>query len=319
MLIFLAIVGELATIGITAYITVNGVLDTILEISNNGYKIDKRAVEKYQSQQQEIKKKNITTLKRILGAIGLFTPGYNILNSAIAVHKMKKEIMNTPEIKEAIVPMTEEEKEQYAKMEGKFQKIAFASISIDNDDNEQEFVGFPGHRALVVDHGLTTMYNDELLPLGYTLDEVKRLNDATGFSYRIGKMDGKNVAIIGIPNSESAVSRLRFKSEDYDVTHDYEQMSEEEAQDQTFSIYPFMVRDDDVENMQKIIEEIKESRVEAATQANLDALQVHSAAPGVAIGYVESDVSSEDMMSFMEESIFENMSKEQGPTLGRKI
>lgn len=100
-----------------------------------------------------------------------------------------------------------------------------------------------------------------------------RLNEATTFSYRIGKIDDKNVAVIGIPNPDSPVSRIQFKSEDYKITHTYEKMTEEEAKDKTFTVYPFTTYEDTKENLEKVIEEIKQSRIDSATKANLEALQ----------------------------------------------
>ena len=169
--------------------------------------------------------------------------------------------------------MTEEEKEQYAKMEGKLQKLTFTAFTA-SKESEEEFFGFIGKRPIVVDHGLTTLYYGPLMPLNYTLDEVKRLNEATNYSYRIGKIDGKNVAIIGIPNPDSPVSRIQLKSEDYKITHTYEKMTEEEAQDKTFTVYPFMSETN--EKVQEVVEEIKQSRIDLATKANLEALQTHS-------------------------------------------
>ena len=112
------------------------------------------------------------------------------------------------------------------------------------------------------------------MPLDYTLDEVKRLNEATTYSYRIGKIDGKNVAVIGIPNPDSPVSKIQFKAEDYKITHTYEKMTEEEAQDKTFIVYPFTTHEDTQADVNKIIKEIKQSRINNTTKANLEALKV---------------------------------------------
>lgn len=95
---------------------------------------------------------------------------------------------------------------------------------------------------------------------------------STTFSYRIGKIDGKNIAVIGIPNPDSPVSRIQFKSEGYKITHSYEKMTEEEAKDKTFTVYPFATHEDTKENLEKVIEEIKQSRIDSATKANLKAL-----------------------------------------------
>ncbi len=272
MIIFLGIVGELATIIGSVVITVNAELDSVLEISKNGYKIEKSVLDEIQKKQAEEKQK-LNLAKKIEGAVLLLLPGINLINASIKGAKLKKSVMNDPQIKEAIVPMTEKEKEQYAKMEGKLQKLAFTTFTASKKD-EKEFFGFIGKRPIVVDHGLTSLYYEPLISLDYTLDEVKRLNEATTYSYRIGKVDGKNVAIIGIPNPNSPVSRVQFKNEDYSVIHTYEKMTLEEAQDKTFTVYPFMSEAD--ENIQKVVDEIKLSRTENVTNDNLERLQVES-------------------------------------------
>lgn len=272
MYIFLGIVGELATVVGTFAITLNAGVDSILEISKNGYKIDKSVLDEYQKKQAE-KKQKTSGIKKVLGALLILIPGVNLLNAGIKGAKLKKSIMNDPQIKDAIVPMTDKEKEQYEKMEGKMQKLTFTAFTTAKENEEEEFFGFIGKKPIVVDHGLTSLYYEKLMPLDYTLDEVKRLNEATTFSYRIGKIDGKNIAVIGIPNSNSPVSRIQFKSEDYKITHTYEKMTEEEAKDKTFTVYPFTTHEDTKENLEKVIEEIKQSRIDSATKANLDALQ----------------------------------------------
>ena len=273
MIIFLGIVGELATVIGSVVITLNAGLDSILEISKNGYKIEKSVLDEFQKKQAEEKKQKSNLANKILGTVLLLVPGINLINASVKGAKVKKSVMNDPQIKEAIVPMTEEEKEQYAKMEGKLQKLTFTAFTA-SKESEEEFFGFIGKRPIVVDHGLTTLYYGPLMPLNYTLDEVKRLNEATNYSYRIGKIDGKNVAIIGIPNPDSPVSRIQLKSEDYKITHTYEKMTEEEAQDKTFTVYPFMSETN--EKVQEVVEEIKQSRIDLATKANLEALQTHS-------------------------------------------
>ncbi len=269
MVIFLGIVGELATVIGSVAIILNAGFDSILEISKNGYKIDKSVLDEFKNQQ---KKQKSNLAKRFINTVLLLLPGINLIDANVKGNKIKKSVMDDPEIKKAIVPMTEKEKEQYAKMKSKLEKLEFTAITTIKED-EEEFFGFVGKRPIVVDYGLTSLPYEKLMPLNYTLDEVKRLNEATTHSYRIGKVDGKNVAIIGIPNPNSPVSRIQLKSENYKITHTYEKMTEEEAQDKTFTVYPFMSEED--EKVQEIVDEIKQSRIEMATRANLEALQTH--------------------------------------------
>ena len=82
------------------------------------------------------------------------------------------------------------------------------------------------------------------------------------------------MAIIGIPNANKSVCRVEFKREDKGTTHTYEPMSEQEAENKTFVVYPFS--NDHEEEVEKVIKEIKEARTCQATTANLEALQLHN-------------------------------------------
>ena len=272
MMIFLGIIGELATVVGTLVITTNAGIDAVLEIPKNGYKIDKDTYENWRKKQAETKKE-ITTLQKWKSLLLFLFPGVNLVNATIKGIRLKRSIMKDPQIQEALIPMTPEEKELYSKMKGRFQKAMCATFSI-TKENEEEFMGFVGNHPIVVDHGLISIYHERLLPLAYTLDEVKRLNEATTYSYRIGKVDGRNVAIIGIPNANKSVCRVEFKREDKGTTHTYEPMSEQEAENKTFIVYPFS--NDHEEEVEKVIKEIKEARTCQATTANLEALQLHN-------------------------------------------
>lgn len=179
MIIFLEIVGELASIIGSVAIYLNASFNSILEISNNGYKIEKSVLDKLKKKQFEEKKQKSNLADKILETVLLLVPGVNLINASIKSAKVKKMVMNDQEIKENIVPMTEEEKEQYAKMEGKIQKLMFTAF-IESKETDEEFLGFNGKRPIVIDQGLTFLDYEKLMPLNYTLNEVKRLNEATG-------------------------------------------------------------------------------------------------------------------------------------------
>lgn len=283
MMILLGIIVELATVAGTLAIIVRSEIDAVIKIPENGYKIDKDTFEKWRKQRAETVKE-ITPFKKWKFLFFLVFPGVNLINATIRGIQLKRSVMNDPQIKEALIPMTQEEKDFYSRLEGRVQKVMCATFSATKEE-EEEFLGFVGKHPIIVDHGLMSIYNEKLLPLAYTLDEVKRLNEATTYSYRIGKVDGRNVAIIGIPNSNKAICRLESAKEDKGVKHTYEPMSEEEAQNNTFIVYSFS--SDNEEEVQKVIEEIRASRIQDAkkvtevstqnsqtTSIYLDALQL---------------------------------------------
>lgn len=140
MYVFLAIILELASVVGSVVITFNTVIDGILEVGKNGYRIDKDTLE-------EIKEKNKnknerSKFKKILDWVLLFTPGINLINAGISYFKFKNlirnSIKNDPKIKEVIFPMTEEEKEEYSKIKSRVAKMDFLA----ENNKKQEYTGF---------------------------------------------------------------------------------------------------------------------------------------------------------------------------------
>ena len=258
MYIFLGIVAELASIVGTTVISVKAVTDPLINLQNKGYKLDPKVVKEYQEKSKQARNK-LTRANLIKGIVEIIVPGLNLIVATNTYFKNKKEFETDPTIQQSIIPMTEEEKELYSNLKSNVEKLGFfAAISSTNE--EEELIGLSQGRPLVVDHGLSSLYYDELEPIGYTLDEVKQLNDVTTYSYRIGKIDDKNVAVIGIPNPESSFSRVRFNTDDINKKHEYVKMTEEEAQDKTFAVYPFM--NNYKEEVDKVVAEIKRNRID---------------------------------------------------------
>ncbi len=277
MYIFLGIVCELVTVAGSVFIVAKGILDSVVQMSENGYRLDKNVYNKYNKYNKKQNKiiKGIGIIKKFL----FFVPGLNLIFAGVQSVKIRKKMMNDLQkeeivlMKEGIVLMNDQEKEQYSKMKGKIQKFIF-NVIVTSKKKDEEFLGFIGNTPVVVYPGLISLGYEELPHYNYTLDEVKKLNEATTYSYRIGTIGEKNVAIIGIPNPNSTVSKIQFKSEEYKITHDYVKMTEEKAQDKTFIVYPFM--SNTREAVKKVVEEIKYSRVLSETQANLKALNTQT-------------------------------------------
>lgn len=246
MVIFLGIVGELITVIGSVATTIHFIIDSVLEIPNNGYKLDKDLLDEKKAK-EKTQKPNST--KMALTTMLLLAPGINLIYTSIKGVKLKKGIMKDPEIKKYLIPMPEIEKEKYVQLKSKFWKLKWATFA---------------------DYKLTSLCYEKLMSLDYTLDEVKRLNEATTYSYRIGKMDGRNIAIIGIPNPNGTIKRIRSKEDNYNTIHMYENMTEEEAKNKTFTVYPFTIYEETQSEVEKVVQEIKQSRIDRAVKANLE-------------------------------------------------
>ena len=136
MYVFLAIILELASVVGSVVITFNTMIDGVLEIGKNGYRIDKDILEEIKEKNKN--KKERSKFKKILDWVLLFTPGINLINAGIGYFKFKKAVMNDPQIKEVIIPMTEEEKEEYSKIKSRVAKMDF----LVENNKKQEYTGF---------------------------------------------------------------------------------------------------------------------------------------------------------------------------------
>ena len=246
MIIFLGIVGELATVISSVIISIHFIIDSVLEVPNNGYKLDKSLLEEKKAKEKTSK---TNVMKLALTTMLLLTPGVNLIYTSIKGTKLKKGIMKDPEIKKCLIPMPEPEKEKYAHLTSKFLKLKWATFT---------------------DYKLTSLCYEKLMPLNYTLDEVKRLNEATTYSYRIGISNGKNIAIIGIPNPNGVIKRIRSKEDNYNTIHMYENITEQEAKKLTFTVYPFTMYKETQSEVEKVIQKIKQDRADQAAKASLE-------------------------------------------------
>ena len=246
MIIFLGIVGELATVISSVIISIHFIIDSVLEVPNNGYKLDKSLLEEKKAKEKTSK---MNVMKLALTTMLLLTPGVNLIYTSIKGTKLKKGIMKDPEIKKCLIPMPEPEKEKYAHLTSKFLKLKWATFT---------------------DYKLTSLCYEKLMPLNYTLDEVKRLNEATTYSYKIGISNGKNIAIIGIPNPNGVIKRIRSKEDNYNTIHMYENITEQEAKKLTFTVYPFTMYKETQSEVEKVIQKIKQDRADQAAKASLE-------------------------------------------------
>lgn len=242
-------------------LSVERAMRLLLELADKGYKIDMDVLTECMKKEKEEKREKTTKSQRIIDKAMDFIPGVNLAKVYYDSETNIQSFLNNSRLSTALVPMTEREKILYAKMNGIYQKLFFIGFIDSKDYEDKELLGFIGKRPIIVDSALTTIVFDELLPLNYSLEEVKRLNEVTGRSYRIGKMDGRNVAIIGISNPNSSYKRIKLKADGYKITHNYEKMDEEEAQSQTFRVYPFTLVKDERKEIDDIVEEIRQSRL----------------------------------------------------------
>lgn len=269
MMLFLGIIGEVGTIIGSYLLQVRGNDDLLLEILDNGYKLKLNEIDANWYQNNNIQEESSEDkFNRILSMLLLLIPGFNIVISIASNKYLKNSVMNSFYARDIITPMTIAEQEQYSKLKNRKEKLSFADlISYENMDGK-EFLGMYGDAPVIVDNELVHL-EFEKLPLAYTLDEVKELNAINDTKYKIGLLDGRPTAIIGITDYDLSISRVRLKRENYDMIHDYESISEEEAKDKVFAVYPFEKDFEEDISLQERYEEIKKARYNESTRIKL--------------------------------------------------
>lgn len=252
----LAVIIEYLTMYISDVVMTKISENTLIAIPKKGFKIEHSILEQYFS--EVTKREKSSTLKNVISIFIKLIPGINILYAYLKGEKIKREFLKSKLIQVNLVPLTDQEKNEFAMCLTPKEKLTFLAFSFTRNEDEM-LVGFINETPIVVDFLLAFLNFDQLLPLGYTLDEVKKLNEATGKHYYIGRTEGRNIAIIGIPGQGAQeIKRIRIKGEDVD--YNFSHMTEEEAQDKRFVVYPYT--NDKEEEVNKAVEDIRRARQE---------------------------------------------------------
>ncbi|MBR2712358.1 MAG: hypothetical protein IKE73_01480 [Bacilli bacterium] len=259
MLIGLGIIGEIYSIYKTKKIDDNSYDDAIIAISENGYKLD---YNKYLelNEEKNLSETDICDNKRNI--LTTIIPGLNILFALKRRKKIINSFMENEVISKSLVKLTKEEQELYSSLDNKLSKYCYTMFNITKKYDEEEFIDFDNNidpDIYSYDFGRQEINGDVLLPISYTLDDIKEINDSSSGKYKIGNMNGVNVAIVGIDDDSKKFKRLSFKRDNYEEVYDFKEMDEEEAKDKRFVVYPFIEKDE----YDKVIDDIIKKRNES--------------------------------------------------------
>ncbi|MCM1052860.1 MAG: hypothetical protein NC483_02650 [Ruminococcus sp.] len=251
MNIFLGVFLELVTIMYSESIYVKHVLKAIPEIIEKGYRINEEVW-------IELIEKRASVIKTVLRMFLKLFPGVNLISAEIKGILDQKRMFRYFEENDALIPMTDKEKENYSKLRTDKERERFAVVNF--------------KKKIMPDHDSINLLDDKLLLHDCSFEEVKRLNEFTSYQYRIGKIDGEYVAIIGIPSFMFEINQIRFESENYRTIHLYEDITEEESKGKVFTVYGYILISSYEEGLLPTINEIKQSHRDAIAQANAETM-----------------------------------------------
>ena len=269
-LYFLAIVAELATIGGSFYLTIKGTIDGCYDLMKAGYKVNMDKMKELKaSGKLDVKQ---SPLKKLLGWIIFLLPGINMLRIKMSMRKLSKLWLKNEDLKNTLEPMTEEEMKHMQSLSTKFERIEYvASLCEDKEKKEATPV-----EAVDANEGLVSLSTDPLEPIGYTLDDVKALNKATTYSYKVGVLRGKNTAIIGIPNPDKEIKNVRLNLESFVDKHEFTELSDEDFEGKTFEVvYPFSKYN--LDDVKEVVAKIKKRQYKETAKSDLEEIERYRA------------------------------------------
>lgn len=247
---------EIGTFALSVFIKVKGAMDATISLAEEGYIIDKNKYldkEKYGT----LKTKKKSELFNNLRFISWFIPGVNVIWSTVDFIKSKKDIKEELFDNDVYIKIPDHKVESLKSIDSKLTKLVF----IANLADDKDIVAVSNNRVFVLDSNNVKLKYEKLLPLDYTLNDVKQLNNLTGYTYRVGTMDNENVAIIGIPSNTTKVDKIKFPNEKtFDKPHMFEEMDLDVAKNKTFSVYPYTWEERFANDIYKSIDDMKKAR-----------------------------------------------------------
>ena len=236
---------EMPSIRISVDIKEAIVTDSFLQFYKKGYKIKKESLLKYK---KRIDESAISKYIYLINMVILFIPCINIIYTLIKDNINRLFILHDKDIIDGLEPMTEIEKEEFSKMKTRDEKMVYLSFMYQKDNK----------RIYEKDDSIINIGCDRLLPLAYTYEEIQMLNDVSGGLSIKGRIDGCNIAVVGVPDNKKKYKKIFFSKANKEALS-FIEYSEEEAKNKTYIVYPFTVESEKL--IQNEIDKIVENRL----------------------------------------------------------
>lgn len=254
MLVYIVV--QLATMYVSTRIKINKFKKTYTSYGDKGYKIDQQKISDYEYKNSK--------LNQAIDLVCFLIPGVNIVNTIIRTNKSTNEFKKNVDESNALIPMNDNEIKYYNSLNNINKKILFIvqDNNLENQDLLSEYIKLClADEDKVLDKKVAQLYYDKLPPISYTINEVKQLSKAIDSSYKLGKVEGVNTAIIGLPD-DCEVEKVILKRQDKLETYYYEQIDDERLNDEHFIIYPFGIDYEESDELKDCYKKITDKRDE---------------------------------------------------------
>ena len=242
-----------------------------LHFADRGFLIDKdksrAAMVKYNKEHYRKRNKFLSLLKILLGFVLLLIPGVNMITNYFLGVSENKKTFKVLEENNCLIPMDEALKKAY---ESETDRVERTKLVVDAANKRAEFKR--SARSFFEENKDSTLIsNERLLPLGYTYDEVQKLNSVMGGTVKFGVADDSHTAIIGVPSTHGEITSIILNNgSDRVGVYPFKNLSEEEAKKHRFIVYPFTSKK--AKELENTIVEIRKERdiKEASLQGTIN-------------------------------------------------
>lgn len=246
---------DIGTFGLSIFIKFKGAIHATISLAEDGYIVDKnKYLEKQKNGTLKTKKKN--KLLDTLRLICWFIPGVNVICSSVEAINYKKNYKKEVFDNDVYIKLSDHKIKLLNGIDSTLTKVVY----IGNLIEDKEVVAVSNSHVFTVDTDNFKLKYDKLEPIGYSLNDVKELNNITGYTYRVGTMDNDNVAIIGIPSPYTKVERVNFRDETFMQYHMFEEMDLDDAKYKKFTVYPCTWEERFANDIHNSIEKMKKAR-----------------------------------------------------------
>lgn len=220
MILLLITISSLSTIALSYHIISNIKNFCMLDIAKLGYKIDTKILDNYLS------KKKHSLYTKILSLI----PIINLIYAKILLNNIIDDILNNKKITKYLLPMSEEEITTYLHKRSIEDKLTFITFTNHKDNIELNTY----NKTNIISYD-TLYLKHNSLPNKYFLEEVKTLNDITGYSYKLGIVNNEYYALIGIPNPNIKINKININN----ITYPFKCLEDKDNLYNKYIVYPY--------------------------------------------------------------------------------
>lgn len=205
--------------------------------------------------------------KKYVKIIKSFIPFINVIDSVYDLFVNTVFMGDDGLFKKSAIPMSKSELNEYRKIIGITDKLNYLhELEVSENEIVNKLSLNIGVNGLYYTNGIyCKLYSDSLKNGGYTLSEVKILNEECGHNYQLGTMNGIDTAIIGVPDCVGIINLLNLDPSDITVMR-FDKLLDSDCNNKIFVVYPFNVGCDVLSKLEDKSDNLLKSSVDHSSE-----------------------------------------------------